>query len=217
MSANANKRRGMVVDERGASIVIALVFFLICGVVGSVVVTAASVQAKSVETHVDLQQDEYTMQSAAELVAQQLGGEDLTWNKKSVVVKVSYADGKTVVDIGGVASSLGQSLWTQSQTDAILAKRAKGESYVVGASDDNRLKIESKVMSNLKTVYGKITIDPDLNITVDLSLSPSLSADSQYNMTVYIQCTPSYDVKGRLVEFSYGDNTVIEKTSGGAS
>ena len=103
MSANANKRRGMVVDERGASIVIALVFFLICGVVGSVVVTAASVQAKSVQTHVDLQQDEYTMQSAAELVAQQLGGEDLTWNKKSVVVKVSYADGKTVVDIGGVA------------------------------------------------------------------------------------------------------------------
>lgn len=61
MSANANKRRGMVVDERGASIVIALVFFLICGVVGSVVVTAASVQAKSVQTHVDLQQDEYTM------------------------------------------------------------------------------------------------------------------------------------------------------------
>ena len=157
------------------------------------------------------------MQSAAELVARQLGGEDLTWQKKAVTVKVAYTDGKAVAGVGGVASSLGQSLWTQSQADAILAKRAKGEPYVVGTSDDNRLKIESQGMSNLKTVYGKITIDPDLNMTVDLSLSPSLSADSQYNMTVYIQCTPSFDASGRLVEFSYGDNTVIEKTSQGTS
>lgn len=42
-------------DERGASLVIALVFFLICAIVGSVVITAASVNAKAVQTHKELQ------------------------------------------------------------------------------------------------------------------------------------------------------------------
>lgn len=43
-------------DTAGASIVIALVFFLICAIIGSVVLTAASVQAKAVQTHRELQQ-----------------------------------------------------------------------------------------------------------------------------------------------------------------
>ena len=50
------KRVRILRDTSGASIVIALVFFLICGIVGSVVMTAASVQAKAAQTHVDLQQ-----------------------------------------------------------------------------------------------------------------------------------------------------------------
>ncbi|MFR3092326.1 MAG: hypothetical protein ACLTMP_11885 [Eggerthella lenta] len=62
-------------------------FFLICGIVGSVVMTAASVQAKAAQTHVDLQQKEYAMQSAAKLMAQQLGGEDAVWEEKSVSLK----------------------------------------------------------------------------------------------------------------------------------
>ena len=41
------KRVRILRDTSGASIVIALVFFLICGIVGSVVMTAASVQAKA--------------------------------------------------------------------------------------------------------------------------------------------------------------------------
>ena len=69
------KRVRILRDTSGASIVIALVFFLICGIVGSVVMTAASVQAKAAQTHVDLQQKEYAMQSAAKLMAQQLGGD----------------------------------------------------------------------------------------------------------------------------------------------
>ena len=52
------KARNILRDTSGASIVIALVFFLICGIIGSVVMTAASVQAKAAQTHVDLQQKE---------------------------------------------------------------------------------------------------------------------------------------------------------------
>lgn len=202
-------------DERGASIVIALVFFLICGIIGSVVVTAASVQAKAAQTHIDLQQDEYTMQSAAELVAQQLGGDDLTWNQRSVTVKVVTAGTKVTANVDGVTSVLGQSFWTQKQANTILGKRANKETYVVGGSDTNRLQIKPSDEWNFKTVYGKITVDADLNMKVDLSLDPSLSADSKYNMTVLIQCTPTFNASGQLVEFTYGDNTSIVKTQGG--
>lgn len=42
-------------DTSGASIIIALAFFLICGIIGSVVITAASINAKAVATHKETQ------------------------------------------------------------------------------------------------------------------------------------------------------------------
>ena len=104
------KARNILRDTSGASIVIALVFFLICGIIGSVVMTAASVQAKAAQTHVDLQQKEYAMQSAAKLMAQQLGGEDAVWEEKSVVVKIAYdTAGEASVDTNSLRSMIGQS------------------------------------------------------------------------------------------------------------
>ena len=99
------KRVRILRDTSGASIVIALVFFLICGIIGSVVMTAASVQAKAAQTHVDLQQKEYAMQSAAKLMAQQLGGEDAVWGERSVVVRIAYdSAGEMSVDTDSLCS-----------------------------------------------------------------------------------------------------------------
>ena len=44
------KRVRILRDTSGASVVIALVFFLICGIIGSVVMTAASVQGQAGQT-----------------------------------------------------------------------------------------------------------------------------------------------------------------------
>ena len=46
---------------------------------------------------------------------------------------------------------------------------------------------------DLAPVYGCITVDPDLNITVELSLDSAFAADSPYNTTISIQCTPTFD------------------------
>ena len=133
------KARNILRDTSGASIVIALVFFLICGIIGSVVMTAASVQAKAAQTHVDLQQKEYAMQSAAKLMAQQLGGEDAVWEEKSVVVKIAYdTAGEASVDTNSLRSMIGQSFWTERRTKDILAARAEGKDYVLGSSASNR-------------------------------------------------------------------------------
>lgn len=209
----AHARMPLLKDTSGASIVIALVFFLICGVVGSVVVTAASVQAKSVQTHQDLQQDEYTMQSAAELVAQQLGGESGS-SGKSVVIGVSYHGEDPVADVSQVKSTLGKGIWIKDRTEMIIGQSL----YIIGRSDSDRVVITVPDRSEvLPSVFGMITIDADLNMTVELSLDKALSSSSPYNMTVFIQCTPTYNASGKLTAFSYGDNTVIEKTSGGGS
>ena len=133
------KRVRILRDTSGASIVIALVFFLICGIVGSVVMTAASVQAKAAQTHVDLQQKEYAMQSAAKLMAQQLGGEDAVWEEKSVVVKIAYdTAGEASVDTNSLRSMIGQNFWTEQRTKDILAARAEGKDYVLGGSVSKR-------------------------------------------------------------------------------
>ena len=176
------KRVRILRDTSGASVVIALVFFLICGIIGSVVMTAASVQAKAAQTHVDLQQKEYAMQSAAKLMAQQLGGEDAVWEEKSVVVKIAY-------DTAGEAS------------------------VDTNSSASNRLLIDPpSEAGGLAPVYGCITVDPDLNITVELSLDSAFAADSPYNTTISIQCTPTFDSQGRVTVIEYGDNTTVKKT-----
>ena len=46
-------------------------------------------------------------------------------------------------------------------------------------------------------MYGCITVDPDLNITVELSLDSAFAADSPYNTTISIQCTPTFDSQAR--------------------
>ncbi|MRX81767.1 hypothetical protein [Eggerthella guodeyinii] len=207
-------------DERGASIVIALVFFLICGIIGSVVVTAASVQAKAAQTHIDLQQDEYTMQSAAELVAQQLGGkvgveeevDGVTQEvvKNAVTIAVSYRGEDPVADVSQVYSQLGKSFWSKDRAETALTQTV----YIIGRTSERRIIIDPSTDNQLdRPVFAMITIDSDLNMTVELSLDNTLSPDSRYNMTVSIQCTPSYDIDGKLTAFSYGDNTVIEKSS----
>ena len=197
------KRVRILRDTSGASIVIALVFFLNCGIVGSVVMTAASVQAKAAQTHVDLQQKEYAMQSAAKLMAQQLGGEDAVWEEKSVVVKIAYdTAGEASVDTNSLRSMIGQNFWTE-----------QGKDYVLGGSASNRLLIDPpSEAGGLAPVYGCITVDPDLNITVELSLDSAFAADSPYNTTISVQCTPTFDNQGRVTVIEYGDNTVVKKT-----
>lgn len=197
-------------DTSGASIVIALVFFLICGIVGSVVVTAASVQAKSVQTHEDMQQDEYSMQSAAELVAQQLGGTADEKNaagepvkKPLVSMTATYSGTSVSANLSQVSTDMGKAFWTQARADALF--RAD---Y---SAPENITITPPAGAAGLDVVHGTISIDRDRNLTVRLSLSPTLEADSNYNMTVSIQCTPTYDADGKLIAIHYGDNTVIEK------
>ena len=188
--------RQLARDTSGASIVIALVFFLICGIVGSVVVTAASVQAKSVQTHKELQQDEYAMQSAAELVADQLGGSEEieetvngtvnTVRKNAVTIGVSYNGEAPVADVSQVRTQLGKSFWSKERTESILVQSAD---YIIGKPGASS--IEIKPPQGTRPVYATLVVDTDLNITVNMSLDKSFSAASPYNMGYHPRTPPT--------------------------
>lgn len=65
-------------SKRGASIILALVFFLICAVVGSIVLASASSNAGRLSHMRDEQQAYLTVSSAAKLVREELEGQRYT-------------------------------------------------------------------------------------------------------------------------------------------
>lgn len=198
-------RRHIVHDERGATIVMALVFFLICAIIGSVVLTAASVNAKAVQTHKVAQQQEFTVGSAAQMVGSELAAAQL-------VVK---DDGSGV----GIASDanwvFAYNFWDANGASIMAACRP---SSGAGQSFERPIRVtlpDGSATAVIDPVYGKLVVDPDLNITVTLSLDQDLTAASPYKMTVWLQCVPTYDARGKLLSFAY-EGPVVQKAEDAA-
>lgn len=66
--------RNKFISEDGASLAVALLLFLVCAVVGSVVLAGASASAGRLSQRRQLQQERYALQSAAEMIRAQLAG-----------------------------------------------------------------------------------------------------------------------------------------------
>ena len=188
-------------DTSGASIVIALVFFLICAIIGSVVLTAASVNAKAVQTHREAQEAEYIVGSAAQVIGHEL--------ESAVITNVQEGKNEKPT-INNLTGTPVHSFWDQNAV-SILAARSQGTAF-------NPLPVTvnapttSGSFTGFPQVRGTLEIDHDLNITVKITLESdaALAADSPYNMTVYVQCIPTYNVSGKLTAFSY-EPAVITK------
>lgn len=191
-SSVASKMR----DTSGASIVIALVFFLICAIIGSVVLTAASVSAKAAQTHQELQQAEFVVGSAAQTI-----GYDLDMAQCQVVVDPT--DGLQSVEESASFSQFSPSFW-KTYGKEILESRAQGKAFEV----PDALTISQ---DKAGTVVGKVTVDANLNIAIRLSMKDAAPDVQPYDMTVDIQCVPTFDVAGNLKSFEY-ERAVIRKT-----
>lgn len=210
-------------DISGASIVIALVFFLICAIIGSVVLTAASINAKAVATHQATQQTDNTVSSAARVVANNLTPAIIVWTYDSAEAKApkefAYYETPGVKPTG---VPLGSMIWKKN-LDAIWGARAAGTSFAVGGGTPLAIEVAGNP-KELPAVYAWVTFDRDFNIEVRLSKNEKLTATSAYDETVTVQCVPTYDNAGRLLECEWSD-PVISKTnatppasgSGGAS
>lgn len=189
-------------DTSGASLAIALVFFLICAIIGSIVLTAASANEKAIRTQKEMQQAEFAVGSTAGTVGDALA------SSKVVVDNGAGLPGMvspTVDEAGLSGQDFARAFWSLYGDD-ILAKRAAHESFSTNSMTLSR--------SGETTVYGRVIVASDLDIHMELSLSGDFAANSPYNMSVFIQCVPSYDAVGDLLSFSY-EQPVVQVAGNG--
>lgn len=194
------QRRNVLKNTSGASIVIALVFFLICAIIGSVVVTAASVNAKATQTHSEAQQAEFIVGSAAQTLGHEFASAELT------DVREASQDAKLTV--GNKTLSLAATFWSKYGSDILKARHENAEFAPISTTVD-----AAELLASAKKVHGSIEINHDLDITIKLTLASGSGASiesSLYNMTVYVQCIPTYNASGALTAFSY-EPAVIKK------
>lgn len=194
-------------DTTGASIVIALVFFLICAVVGSTVLTAATINSQATATYKKSREQEYTVNSAAALMAKELQeGVRVTWDWDNVVNGIPAA---TVVPNNGLAARL----WGNNVD--ILQQRALGKSYVIGNTQTDRIAIEG--VSGMNEVYATLEVTRDLDIYLRLSLDADPAALSAYDETVYLQCIATYSGEGKLIAAEWKPAVVTKGNTGGGT
>jgi hypothetical protein len=71
--------RRKIEDRSGASLSVALLFFLVCAIVGSVLIAAASVSVGRMKGIEQGEQERYAVDSAMELIAEEMGGGEVTF------------------------------------------------------------------------------------------------------------------------------------------
>lgn len=206
--AHRVKRR--LVDERGASIVIALVFFMICAVVGSVVLTAATVNSQATTTYRQQRQNEFTVSSASQVLANQLrpqAGSTVIFTYEGESTDPS---GTELVDFG--TNAIGKSIWTwgaSGKAYEIWTESQNGRSVEIGKTTPLTVKV-----ADFDTIYARIEVDRDFNVKATLSLDENFDAASPYNEQVELRAIPSYDAKGRLLEIAWEDPIITKVESG---
>lgn len=209
-------------DRSGASIVIALAFFLICAIIGSVVLTAASVQSQQVATHKELQQANYSISSAAQLVGAQLGG-TITFKEydTNTAGKTGAGTSAGTTKPEPLKEELHQEIFQKfivNRWGNIWDSVAQSKPYTMGTTDKPVVISVSggEATKALKPVSAIIAVGTDFSLTVELWLTPEkAAADSPYRETVTLQCAPSYDAQGRLTKLEWG-NYVVAKSGDAA-
>lgn len=157
-------------SKRGASIILALMFFLIAAVVGSIVLASASSNAGRL-SHMRSEQQAYlTMSSAAKLLRDELSG-------GSFGAAVTTVTENGVSDVGGPVYT--EITGTLSGKLNIWAKGIYTESFFPAQE-------EIKIESPLDEVYALLTMKNDYSITAELYFKESGAAQAQYKMAITI-------------------------------
>ena len=146
-------------------------------------------------------------------MAQQLGGEDAVWEEKSVVVKIAYdTAGEASVDTNSLRSMIGQSFWTERRTKDILAARAEGKDYVLGAPHPTGCSSTSKRSGGsrpgVRLYHGGSRPQHHRGVVARFRFRggfPPTTPPSPSNAR-------PRSIAKRVTVIEYGDNTTVKKT-----
>lgn len=90
-------------SQRGASITIALLLFLVCTVIGSVVLAAGTASSGRVSDLARMDRRYYAVASAAQLLARELSGKEVVYEKTGSVTTINGEDVKDAESVGAMS------------------------------------------------------------------------------------------------------------------
>ena len=144
-------------SESGVTLLMALLFFLLCALASSVVISAGSTASGRMAGLEQDQQAFYTVTSAAQVLQEEINGTSFagkqeTPGEKSITIPVS----------GSLSN---------------LMNTAVESVYINGVPYEDTLTIRPQSIDTFGTVKASFTMDKDYNISIALSLSDANLAD----------------------------------------
>lgn len=188
----------MLGNESGASLVAAILFFVLCGVGASVILAAASASAGKMKKVPEADQKRFAVESAAGFLRDELKDE-------KTVVKIR--DVKTVdsresePDYGPIEYSYdGGNTWSKDPTESILSSWIEKRYVSLQQEDESREKTSRDMIRTPDTTFtisvsqsksqGTMTTREEVP---QLQASTSLSMDENYKITAILSDTQTTD------------------------
>jgi hypothetical protein len=171
------RTRAKLKSNSGASMIIALLFLLLCLTIGAILLSAASASAGRLKTSRSSQQNYLTVSSASDLIRDKLSGFKFTGVEKSVY------------NSKGGTTTLPSPTYTYSSSDAfpmLVGNKAAQVFMVKSAFNPSGLMpsaVPLQIAASFSNVTANMTIQSDYSIKV--VLSPNTTPTS-YTMTLTI-------------------------------
>lgn len=202
---------------RGASILIALLFFLVCATVGAVVLTAATVTTGQLVALEKSQQAYYSTTSAAELLRDAVvggtgdrtgSGDGAVW---TVELPVQETSSGSATNVGTSAeNSPTLSCWLASSVREVQATGRSQKLDGITISMPSRSDSEQAAKA-VVPVAAVLTMNADCSLSIALRPSEYTGAVGSYRVLCEIPASLRYEEDGATVERVVWERATIEK------
>lgn len=159
-------------SRRGASITIALLLFLVCAVVGSVVLAAGTASSGRVSDLARMDRRYYAVASAAELLARELSGKEVVYEETGSVTTINGANIELAASVEGMSYLTRQAAhYLNSQHDESSAE------HLELAFQDTTIYVTSTLDSSgkLKLMVSDYLNSTDSGYRLTLTMIPTVS------------------------------------------
>ena len=199
--------RAKLSSKSGASILIALVFFLMCSMVGAVVLTAATANTGGLANLKNEQQSYFTVSSAARLLRDGLDG-------------AAFVEITTTKDVDGTITSTDTNY--DDSHSPVLEELLKEDGKAAGRREEHIFTVQAE---GLDTVTVSLTMGGDYALSVSLwredgeggrhnPMSFTVPAEQNTHLTsssqIYSYDTGTVDEAGQPVYSSYTETTTVK-------
>lgn len=179
------RRRSMYRDERGATYVMALIFFLVCATVAAVVMMAASVNAEHAKESQEEQQAYLGLSSAAQMLVADAENQGPAATSTTVVRAYTcpHRSDKSIHPDAGVTSSSTELAGSSGAvvTDTALMSLLKAGFVQVSAGATSYERDFVLSVPGFDDVDGSFSMDASYDVTIALTSSDTVY---RYSMTI---------------------------------